>query len=50
MELEKTNLTLKRMLELVKNDPSRNIDRISGTTPRLLVHRSNVTNSLGLPT
>ena len=49
-ELEKTNVNLRRMLELVKNDPSRNIDRISGTAPRLLIHRAAVSNSLGLPT
>lgn len=48
-DLEKNNLHLKRMLQLVLNDPSRSIDRIKSAAPRLLVHRANLRDPLGPP-
>ena len=51
-ELEKTNLNLKRMLELVVNDPSRNplgYQLSPGATPRILTQRKNANNLLGAP-
>ncbi len=49
-ELEKHNLHLKRMLQLVMNDPSRTIDRVRSSAPRLLVHRQAIRDPLGPPT
>ena len=48
-ELERTNLNLKRMLQFVSNDPSRSIDRLKSAVPKLLVHRTNINNTLGPP-
>lgn len=49
-ELERTNLNLKRMLELVVNDPSRNPMGYQlspgGITPRLLAQRNKANNNL----
>lgn len=49
-ELERTNLNLKRMLEFVVNDPSRNPMGYQlspgGVTPRLLAQRNKANNSL----
>jgi hypothetical protein len=49
-DLEKNNLHLKRMLQLVMNDPSRSIDRVRSSAPRLLVHRQAIRDPLGPPT
>lgn len=48
-DLEKANLTLRRMLQFVATDPSRSIDRTTSAVPKLLVNRQSVAHDLGPP-